>query len=365
MFVYSGARQGLWHTTAVGPLLHTYEDLSREALVTVADLGLVQSFDSAEQELSRALEATRLESIDIALVRCDALSFDHPARTAAAIDALERLCAEGVLTGFGVHVSVPPFMHHTPRQRRCRDMSLVPMLLEESLKTRRHCCLVLYDLCASHQMPATHPMLEHPGSAEWAMDGTLTCTHSPCICEFVSACVSVCADELRGTVAPRLFSRAAADPLTCYRGLGQGGEEEEEEDERAVAERAQRAPLIVPDAAGEYSFPSITAPASPEEPAEQREEDVHHPLVLISGVNTPQLEHSIAQALDELCPALASTPRLEDKGLRVALSVGTELVVVEGNQSARIGKNTLGAEHMLTAEDSAGVFGSFVVPYSK
>lgn len=94
------------------------------------------------------------------------------------------------------------------------------------------------------------------------------------------------------------------------------------------------------------------------------EEELHQPLVLISSAHSPQFEHSISLALDDLCPPLESSSFLEEKAIRIALSVGTSAVVLESNQSARIARLALQKRLLLTAEDTEDVFGNFKVPFS-
>lgn len=84
---------------------------------------------------------------------------------------------------------------------------------------------------------------------------------------------------------------------------------------------------------------------------------------LISGINDDQMEEFFADALNELCPPLKSTPRLEDKALRVVMSVGIDLVMMDAETSAMIGKFRLKASDLLTHQQTDDVFETFMVPY--
>ena len=113
--------------------------------------------------------STRLECIDIALIEATAASFaDKDEQLQRTIESLDGLCAAGLLQDFGVHLSLPPFMHHTPHRRDVsRDYMVMPLLFERALAERaRHCSLVLYDIAPSHQLPATYPLLRDPSDDE-------------------------------------------------------------------------------------------------------------------------------------------------------------------------------------------------------
>lgn len=172
----------------------------------------------------------------------------------------------------------------------------------------------------------------------------------------------------------RNFARVAFDPLTCYHGLGTPTNRDDDDagvppevvNEMEAAAEDKSVPTL--DADGTYHFDEAAILRTPDvlvPEVEALEEDIHQPLYLLSGIHPPQLEHAISQALDELCPELESTPRLEEKAFRIALSVGTEAVMVEGNHSDKIQKFRLKKSDMLESEDTEEVFGSFIVPFSK
>lgn len=84
---------------------------------------------------------------------------------------------------------------------------------------------------------------------------------------------------------------------------------------------------------------------------------------LVTGLNSPALEEYFVEALDELCPPLASTPRLEDKALRVVFSVGIDVMMVDAERSAQLGKFKLQPTDLLTSTQTDDVFEYFMLPY--
>eukprot|EP01034_Spumella_vulgaris_P021354 gene21354-27384_t len=83
---------------------------------------------------------------------------------------------------------------------------------------------------------------------------------------------------------------------------------------------------------------------------------------LISGAVSREFDEHISEALDCLCPKLYKTPRLQDKALRLVFSVGIDAVLMDAELSALNGKMTLTPKDLLSHEDTAEVFGQFVIP---
>ena len=117
------------------------------------------------------LRTTRLDYLDLAVIECTAASFAEARQMAYAIDSLEDLCDQGHISGYGVTVTTPPYMYHTPVKRSSQDMALVPAMFEQSMQARRHCELILYNISPSHNTPATYPMLESSQRSQWVNDG--------------------------------------------------------------------------------------------------------------------------------------------------------------------------------------------------
>lgn len=92
------------------------------------------------------------------------------------------------------------------------------------------------------------------------------------------------------------------------------------------------------------------------------DERVHMAVPLITGILPEELEGGLVSALDELAPRLASTPRLQDKALRVVFSVGIDVVVMDAESSCLAGRLQLRPEDMLSSNDTDDVWGVFMVP---
>ena len=75
-------------------------------------------------------------------------------------------------------------------------------------------------------------------------------------------------------------------------------------------------------------------------------------------------DNMIAEALDELSPALADghSETLQEKAFRAVFSVGFDAMVVDAESSAHCGKLSLGPAAMLSSSKTDGIFGSFEVP---
>ena len=332
VYVYN---HSVWSSKILPSLIRTYpKEVQREGIVTFANLGPSKNMLRVRDCIHHACRSTDLEFIDVATIEVDDASVRNGRHLADQIQELEELCGEDILAGYGLHLKVTPYVFHTPVKKLTQDMAMVPLMMEEELAARKNLLLMLYNICPSISTPATFPLLKHPDEAEWAVH-----------------------DDAHSMNAPRGFVRIAVDPLTCYRGFGSTGEsvELDANDLQMMSESSA-------DTAGDSIAPSKNT--SVEGSNEVFEDAVHHPLVLISGIHPPQLEHNITQALNALCPDLQRYPRLEDKALLVGLSAGADAVVVEGNQSAKITKLGIKKDSIPDSNLTMNVFGKFMVPFS-
>jgi hypothetical protein len=128
----------------------------------------------------------------------------------------------------------------------------------------------------------------------------------------------------------RSFTRVASDPLLCYHNI------------EAIS------------ALGD----SMEAEMAQIEAKEQAQS----PWLMISGAYTPQAEKALCDALDHLCPPLQSTSKLQDKALRVALSMEVELALMDAESCALTGKFSLLEEQLLAPKDTEAVFEQFIIP---
>jgi hypothetical protein len=97
--------------------------------------------------------------------------------------------------------------------------------------------------------------------------------------------------------------------------------------------------------------------------SENKDEDNYEGKIhLVDDLVSESLKRSFQEALDTLCPPLKSTPRLQDKALRIAFSVGVEAVVVDAESSAHMGKLAVTTDDLLSSEATNDVFGQFMLP---
>lgn len=127
----------------------------------------------------------------------------------------------------------------------------------------------------------------------------------------------------------RLYTRAASDPLLCYTGQIEQLEGKEQ--------------LMIRSLAGQ---------------------DMSNPetLTLISGLHHKSLEKHLASSLDMICPELRSSPSLQSKALRIVFSVGVDIVIVDADASAMMGKLSISPSDILASDSTDRIFGSFFLP---
>lgn len=79
------------------------------------------------------------------------------------------------------------------------------------------------------------------------------------------------------------------------------------------------------------------------------------------GFHSKDIEEKVSEALVTLCPKLKSSKTLQDKALRLVLSIGNDVCVVDSDLSAALGKFNLTVKDVLSAKDSDNVFGQFQI----
>lgn len=251
-----------------------------------------------------------------------------------------------------------------------RNPTLLPLpaILEEAIRANtEYCDLMLYPLSPTHSVPATRGMLDPDEEylrevrkstlrvmllRYMIITGTI---RNPDIRlydgddkdngddengDFLSFLYSsYSSDEAQ----PR-FSRAAMDPVVCYR--GHSARHIKDEDESTASDEVLNQVLQ----GKEVVF----------EDGSVQENDI--PMFLVNSTTHEHIERTIAQSLDELCPDLANTPALQDKAIRIAMSQGVDCVVVEAEMSALMGKCTLKPEHMMHSTKTDHIYGKFMIP---
>ena len=332
--------------------------IGRQSVVTIAGLGRVGPKDVAVAITDRLAEATalsNLQEIDCAIVECDDDTFrDGTEGLSDAILCLEKLCEDGKLSFYGLHINVTPYLYHTPPLKLVGALAMIPPLIEESLRRDAvHGDVIMYTISPTSALPATYPMLDpdefdlelleskqrqkrgdddDDGDAEEGLDVVVS-------------------------EKTRQFTRIGMHALLCRRGRGVGDVEEEEE-----ADLAKRAEDL--SSAADKPDAKLNAALEMEiqEHAKLTLEGDGEFLPLVSSVLPRDIEHHLAEALDSLCPSLQSTPLLQDKALRIVMSVGVDAVVVDAELSAALDKITLSPDQLLPSAATDDIFGNFVIP---
>jgi hypothetical protein len=83
---------------------------------------------------------------------------------------------------------------------------------------------------------------------------------------------------------------------------------------------------------------------------------------LLQHAMSEKLQMMINETLNELCPALTSTPLVQQKALRIVFSVGVDVVIVDAETSAYIGKFSLTPRDLINSDQTENIFGSFCIP---
>ena len=300
-----GARQGAtWHQRGLRDVLGASR-VKRNEVVTIAGLGLIPERDvceTLEEHLLEACTSTNLQQVDLALVEVDDSTFEFGSDTfEASVRTLEALVAAGNLQGYAVFLNARPFTLHTPSDAAAEKegIMMLPLMVEQALSSvHSNCELVAYAVSPTIQTPATYPMLE-PMFDQGETVGSWG-PDGPIEGEDE--------DDDEDDADPTWLSRMAVDAFLGRRGGGEG-----------------------------------------EGPA--------YPLVDASGAS-----EQIAAALDDLCPQLSDTPRLQDKVLRIVLSVGIDCVVVDAELAPLLQRPQILPEQLLHSDLTDDVFGTFQLP---
>lgn len=344
--------------------------IDRRSVVTIAGLGNVGQNASREipARLAEALALSQLQEIDMAMVECDDDSFrDGPEGINGAIACLEQLCRDGKLSFYGLHINVTPYLYHTPPLKLVGASAMIPPMIEEMLRRDApHADVVMYTISPTTAVPATYPMLDPDLDVELLEAQELDSDPAGEVGTATTSATATASRKVADTEAgakppspaisekTRQFSRLAMHALLCRRGGGKSNE-----DEVDLVSRAER----LWKAASEPD-PKLKADLDSEilAHAQVSSDDDAHFLPLVSNVLPPSMEKHLAEALDSLCPSLRTTPLLQDKALRIVLSVGIDAVVVDAELSSALQKTTLTPGHLLPSAATDDVFGNFILP---
>lgn len=248
---------------------------------------------------------------------------------------------------------------------------MLPMTMEaEYLERAAYAEWVVYSISPTTAVPATYPMLDTDELGEdCKYTGKLStsgvvrpscCRHLLLSSAIIMRYYCVTSLPAGSDEAKRKFTRIALDPLTLRFG-GRAAVKYEAPRvlearkirvrkagaQRAAAEERRRARARDSDSESETEV-------SDDEDADTGEE-----LDMMTGLYGPDIEVPMGQMLDELCPALKSTPLLQDKALRVVMSVGVEALLIDAERSAMLGRLRLTPDDMLPSKATDDVFENF------
>ncbi len=331
-----------WYQPGLHDVLQACK-MPREQFVALAGLGRLPSgwaagatrepepasvSDLLTERLADACQLSGLRRIDFALLEVTDTDFVD-----GIVPGLDEALAwlggaveAELLQGFGVFIDTRPYSMHTPPQATSGPLAMYPSEMENRLSLQgSYCELVAYNISPTSAIPATYPML--PASLD---------QYNPA--EY--------AEEGLNEINPfnTTLSRMSIDGFLARRGRGDG------------------------DVEGVTLPPGDTAKLTRilgYDEIQQREE-LHSGMAfpLASPPEGVQSEAAelICQVLDDLCPPLRSTPRLQDKTLRTILSIGIDCVVADADLAPLLGKLDVNPTQMLHSDDTDGLFGVFMLP---
>jgi len=281
--------------------------------------------DIFTERLADACQLSGLRRIDFALLEVNDVDFEDgivPGLDEALAWMNGAVEAE-LLQGFGVFINIRPYALHTPPQATSGPLAMYPSEMENRLSLPgSYCEFVAYNVSPTSAIPATYPMLpaslEQYNPAEYAEEGL---------------------NEL--DPADRTLTRISMDGFLARRGRG------DEDDTDDSLDKAKLTKML--------GYDEI-------KPSEELYHGMAFPLASPpAGVQSDAAE-LICQALDELCPQLRSSPRLQDKTLRAVLSIGIDCVVADADLAPLLGKIEVTSTQMLHSDDTDGVYGVFMLP---
>ena len=158
----------------------------------------------------------------------------------------------------------------------------------------------------------------------------------------------------------RKFTRIAVHPFCCYRGHGAASPEELEENNMKHIPKSTNS--VSKSAAMIQQNTQINDTSDSSSPYVNGVKEDDPVVFLISEILPDEIADKFGDALDTLCPALKSTPKLEDKALRTVLSFGHEAVMIEPEIKPALGKLKLTPSDLVSIDDVAIIFGGFMVP---
>ena len=284
---------------------------------------------------------------------------------------LEELCQDNVLHGYGFSMSLEPFNMHTPAPNRCVLVFLYALVVfmiyisKEVSKTcsfRRSLSMTSAPICpivSSWRIPSPQHMqcpMHFPCSLQpLKMNQEMPYYMTVCIVFRVVFSRHQKRRLIEFHDRHRKFTRAAVHPFCCYRGHGPPVPSSEDD----KPDSATQAPKSATESAEMLKSRTDITDTSTYKNGVHENDPV---LLLVDGLLPDEITKQFGDALDTLCPSLNSTPKIQDKVLRTVLSYGHEVVIVEPEINSALGKLSLKPSDIMSVDDVAIVFGSFMIP---
>lgn len=174
---------------------------------------------------------------------------------------------------------------------------------------------------------------------------------------FISITLSLYIVTGAASISPFTFSRAAVHPLSCYRGHGNPlGDQsdplsrletmDEVNEDALMAAVEQHRQRLERD-----GLDKISGAPRPDDPV----------VLMVNRVLPPDFSGFFGELFDRICPKLASTPLIEHKVLRIVMSYGHDLCVIEPEVCALMEKISLTKNDILHIDEVANIFGGFMI----
>eukprot|EP01039_Chlorochromonas_danica_P011011 gene11011-12259_t len=300
-------------------------DIRREEAITIANLGLVCDEEELKRRFLRAKSETQLEVIDYVLMELNDSIFDsnRTGLIGQSIQTLQSLCEEGRLQGYGIRSCLAPFHHHKPLREGKDDRGahmIQNAALEKVAQELKYFEIMAYPINPTIGIPSTYPLML-PSEEDLE--------------EYKGKNITLSTD---GIPPPELrtYTRIATNVLNCS---------------------FNKHIIVTPEIGLSKVGQELQALKAKESQANNPDS-----VLFLSGVHPPDMEGALMKALDKLCPALASSETLQEKAIRVALSAETDLVMVDAEASAVMGKFLLTADKLLDSDETDELFERFFIP---
>jgi hypothetical protein len=371
------AAERSWHLNHIGSTLSARR-IPRESVAFIAGVGTPLSLDTLKDRILEAKEKCKLGSFDIVMTEWTVEDIEqNEDEFTSVMNCLEELCKVGEMSGHAMKISQQFYDIHSPGSPQidtsAQILATMPKMVETLIKGEfQHTDFVAYQISPTSKVPYTQSMLGmHEDEVDKDLGGRRVKANMKSSAEQLLSMDPADAKQLEEVEArPQTYSRAVWNPLDCYR----GDPNVEETQQRSATYKRSKSDSGCDDEMEQQGIPMHT----------------NTPVVLFSGhpslrqydvtggsMNAPNeeqrreiatatgpcaVELEINKTLDRLVPKLETSQTIHEKALRIALSVDTDVAILDALTSANLGKCTLSRRDMLSFEETAGVFESFHLP---